>query len=144
LLTSIAIPISILVFFCSEQIIVSLYGPQYHAAGAILAVHIWAGLFVFPGNVRAHLVIIENKQVVALIFRSIGAVLNVALNYFLIPRFGGIGAAWAALASYIIPICLISAVDPLIRLTLVMTIKSYLLPVRALIYGRSLYEVRGA
>ena len=141
LLSFLAFPIALLMFFFSEHIVVFLFGEQFSGAGVILAVHIWAGMFVFPGNVRAHLIIIHNKQIVALIFRSIGAVINVILNFILIPKFGAIGAAWATLASYIIPICLISFFDSLMRLTMVMTIKSYFLPFRALIYRRSLYRL---
>lgn len=141
MLSFVAFPIALVIFFFSEEMIAFLFGEQFQGAGAILAVHIWAGLLVFPGNVRAHLIVIENKQVVALVFRSIGAILNVILNYMLIPKFGAIGAAWATLASYILPICIISFFDPLIRLTVVMTLKSYCLPFRALIYRRSLYRV---
>ncbi|MBW2219572.1 MAG: flippase [Deltaproteobacteria bacterium] len=139
MLFSVALVIALLVFFFSQHIIVFLFGEQFLGASSLLAVHIWAGILVFPGNVRAHLIIIENKQIVALIFRSTGAILNIVLNYLLIPRFGAIGAAWATLASYILPICIISFFDPLIRLTLMMTLKSYLLPLRVLNYKRPLY-----
>lgn len=141
MLSSVAFIIAVLIFFFSKDIIVLLFGEQFLGADAILAVHIWAGILVFPGNVRAYLIVIENKQLVALVFRSIGAIINVILNYMLIPRFGAIGAAWATLASYIFPVCMISFFDPLIRLTVVMTLKSYCLPFRALMYRRSLYRV---
>ena len=139
MLFSIAFIISILLFFFSEDIIVFLFGENFLGASSLLAVHIWASIFVFPGNVRAHMIIIENKQVVALIFRSIGAILNIFLNYLLIPRVGAIGAAWATLASYIVPVCIVSVFDPVIRLTLMMTFKSYLLPFRVLNFKRPLY-----
>ena len=140
MLFSVAFLIALFLFFFSRDIILFLFGENYLDAGRLLAVHVWAGIFVFPGNVRAHLVIIENKQLVALLFRTIGAVLNICLNFILIPRIGVIGAAWATLAAYIIPVCMVSVFDPLIRSTLVMTIKSYLLPIRLLNYKRPLYS----
>lgn len=136
-----AIIVSIIIFIFSDDIISFLYGKQFLGAGKILAVHIWSCLLVFPGNIRAYLIIIENKQVVALVFRSFGAVLNILLNFILIPRMGAIGAAWATLASFILPVLLISFYDPLIRLTVIMTLKSYCLPFRILLYKRSLYSV---
>lgn len=138
-LSAAAIPIALFVFFFADEIIDLLFGHKFAGAGAILSVHIWAGVVVFPGNVRAHLLILENKQLVALGFRTLGAILNVSLNLILIPMVGPIGAAWATLASYIVPVLIVAAFDPIIRLTVIMTGKSYLLPFRVLVYGRGLY-----
>lgn len=141
MLSLIAIIISLVVLLYSNQIIFLLFGEKYLGSAAILSVHIWAGLMVFPGNIRAHLVVIENRQIVALIFRSIGAVLNIILNYIFIPKYGAIGAAWATLASFAIPVVIVSFFDHVIRMTVLMTLKSYFLLFRLILYRKYIYRI---
>ena len=135
-----ALIIAIPVCLFAESLIEFLYGSSFSDAGLILSIHIWAGLLVFPGNIRAHLIVLEDQQLIALVFRSIGAVLNIVLNFLLIPRYGAVGAAWATLASYIFPVLLVCPVNSLIRSTVAMTIKSYAFPIRLLLYRTSLYK----
>lgn len=77
-----------------------LYGPAYVGAGAILRVHIWAFLFVSLGVSRSQWLITENLNGFAMVSTIMGAVINVGMNYILIPRYAGLGAAWATLISY--------------------------------------------
>jgi len=141
ILSLMAFTIAIITTFFAKDIVGFLFGPKFLEAASILTVHIWAGIFVFPGNIRANLIIVEHKQMVALVFRVIGAILNVGLNLLLIPRYGPVGAAWATLASYTVPVCLISFFDPLIKTTMIMTFKAYFLPIRLLLYRKAIYEV---
>jgi PST family polysaccharide transporter len=77
-----------------------LYGKSYLAAGSILAIHIWASVFVFigvgqgPWNITEGLIKLSLQRTLA------GAIMNIALNIILIPRYGGIGAAIATVVSY--------------------------------------------
>jgi PST family polysaccharide transporter len=86
--------------FLSEPLMRFLYGDQYLAAGPVLAIHIWAGLFVFLGVARGAWIIAEGATRIALLTTSSGAVINVMLNLYLVPRYGAIGAAIAAVISY--------------------------------------------
>ena len=140
-LSSFAIVIAIATSSFASTIIGYLFGAEYLAASTILSIHIWGGVIVFPGNIRAHMVIIENKQYVALIWRSMGALINVAMNFFLIPVYGPVGAAWATLAAYFFPVVIVAFFDPTVKQSVVMSFKSYLLPFRLLIYGRRLYSI---
>lgn len=140
LLTTLAFIIAIFMTLFAREIIEFLFGPQFNESAMILMVHIWSGLFIFPGNIRANLIILEKKQKVALIFRTIGAILNIILNLILIPKYGPIGAAWATLISYALPVYLVSFIDPLIKETIIMTLKSYVLPLRLILYGKAIYE----
>jgi len=47
-------------------------------------------------------ILIENALYFSLLTQGLGALSNVVLNYFLIPLYGGEGAAWATLVSYAI------------------------------------------
>ena len=94
---AIAIPTSIF----SKFIINLLYKEQFDQASTVLMFHIWAGVLVSLGVVTSSIVISNNKQRNALIATSIGAISNIILNFFMIPRFGIIGAAIATIISQI-------------------------------------------
>lgn len=94
------IAIALAICVTSPWIIRILYGPEYAGAASVLSVHIWSGVFVFLGIIAGKWVIAENYTKNALIRTAIGAVLNIILNYVLLPKFGIMGAAVATLISY--------------------------------------------
>jgi PST family polysaccharide transporter len=77
-----------------------LYGPQYASAASILAVHIWALLWVCHGTLGQLFILNEKLTKLSLIKDCIAAFMNIGLNLLLIPRLGGIGAAIATFFSY--------------------------------------------
>ncbi|MBT6440538.1 MAG: flippase [Flavobacteriales bacterium] len=97
-----AIAIALPMTFMSDWIVELLYGGQYNEAGAVLMIHIWAGVFVFLGVASGKWFMAENLQIFSTINTTIGAVVNIGLNYILIPKIGIEGAAWATLISYFI------------------------------------------
>lgn len=93
---SLAIPIT----FLSDNVIALLYGEAYKGAGTILAIHIWASVFVFFGRVLSKWLINEGLLTFSPMRHGFGAIINIGLNWFLIPVYGGIGAAIATVISY--------------------------------------------
>lgn len=91
----IALPMS----FLSGIIMTSLFGNEYAASGPILAVHIWAALFVFMGVGTSCWFTAEGLNHLALSRTALGVFVNIVLNFFLIPAYGGFGAAIATLIS---------------------------------------------
>jgi O-antigen/teichoic acid export membrane protein len=81
-------------------IIPGLYGDEFAGAVPILMIHVWAGVFVFMRAVLSKWLIAEELYILSLVTHGAGAIINVAANWFLIPRFGGVGAAIATLVSY--------------------------------------------
>lgn len=77
-----------------------LFGAEYAQAGLVLRVHAWSFLFVSLGVARSRWLIGENMIRFDMFATILGAVVNIVMNYFLIPRYGGMGTAWAALISY--------------------------------------------
>jgi len=96
----ISVAVALPVTFLSTHIVVLFFGKAYSAAGPILAIHIWAGLFVFMGVASSKWFLAENYQMLSLQRTVMGAVLNIALNFWLIPVYGAVGAALATLLSY--------------------------------------------
>lgn len=88
------------VTFFANEIIDLLYGQEYSDSAIILSLHIWASLFVFVGSIRGLWIMNESHLKFDLLSNLGSAILNVILNYFLIPEFGIVGAAWATLISY--------------------------------------------
>lgn len=99
---SIAIPISLI----SGWFVATLYGGKYIGAAPVLVIHIWAGLFVFLGVAREKWMITEGLTKFSFATTAIGAASNVLFNYFLIPRYGAVGAAVSTLASYSLAVLL--------------------------------------
>ncbi len=104
----IAVPISLL----SERIITILFGNGYAEAGYILAIHIWASLFVFMGIGEQSWFIAENLTKFSFIKTLTGAIVNIVLNIILIPKYGGIGAAIATVIAQIFSCFLVNLFHP--------------------------------
>lgn len=95
-----ALVICIPMSFLSGVLVSFLYGAEYQEAGQVLSIHVWAGIFVFLGVVSGKFYLSENLQIYTTINTAIGAIVNVGLNYFLLPLYGVVGAALATLVSY--------------------------------------------
>jgi PST family polysaccharide transporter len=109
LMSAIALGIAVPMTFASGYVAKVLYGNQYEGVAPILAIHIWAALFVFLGVAQGPWNINENLTSLALIRTVIGAGANVILNILLIPRFGPIGAAIATTVSYALSAVVLNA-----------------------------------
>jgi O-antigen/teichoic acid export membrane protein len=92
----VAIPIT----FFGSSIIVLIFGDAYKESGVILSIHIWASVFVFLGVAGGKWFLVENRQILNFYRKFSGAVINIILNFLLIPDFGPIGAAVATIFSY--------------------------------------------
>ncbi|MDO8575430.1 MAG: flippase [bacterium] len=112
LLILIALVIAIPVSLFSKQIINLIFGAKYILSAPSLSVYIWAGVAVFWGAGIAQYLIAENKTVKFFITTSTGALVNIILNFYMIPLLGIVGAAWASLISYfVVPLMLLSWKD---------------------------------
>jgi O-antigen/teichoic acid export membrane protein len=100
LLFMIALLVAIFMNFMGAHLINLFFGQQYLASAPILAIHIWAALFIFMRAAFSKWILIEDALMFSLITQGLGALANVGLNLLLIPRYGGYGAAIATLLSY--------------------------------------------
>lgn len=85
----------------SRQIIHILYGEKYIEASSALIIAIWYCAFAYLGVARSVWIVCENKSRYEKKFAVWGAVINVVLNFFLIPLLGINGAAVATLVTQI-------------------------------------------
>ena len=79
-----------------------VFGPAYARSAAMLVVLSFSLPFIALGIARQEYWINEGRQRFQLVTISIGAALNVTLNLWAIPRWGGMGAAAVVVASHVI------------------------------------------
>jgi O-antigen/teichoic acid export membrane protein len=99
LMVLLSLAVALPMTFLSDWVVVLLFGPAYTDAGLVLAIHIWAALFVFLGVASEKWLVAENRQALSFQRTLLGALVNIGLNIFLIPKFGIIGAAYATVIS---------------------------------------------
>ncbi len=96
--------IALIITFAAPTIYQLLYynRPEFHSGAPALAIHIWAGVFVFLGTASGQYLIAENLTRISFLRTAVGAVANILLNLWLLPRYGMNGAALATLLAYFI------------------------------------------
>ncbi|MES2828368.1 MAG: flippase [Bacteroidota bacterium] len=102
LLVYISLPTAIFISFFGNDIIHLLYGNKFEGAGQMLSIHIWSGIFVFLGSASSQYLLAEGYNGLALQRTIAGAVVNILLNLWLIPLYGGIGTSVATLIAYFV------------------------------------------
>lgn len=120
---SIAIPMT----FLSSWIILLLFGENFAGAGPVLAIHIWAALFVFLGVAASPWRLNEGLMKFSLVTTPTGAIINVALNFILIPAYNVVGAAIATLVSHFVSAILVLFIIQRTRKIIFIMVKSILL-----------------
>jgi len=97
MMVALSVTLGLLVTCFGKYVVLLLFGAAYLPAVQILRVHIWTGPFVFIGVVSGMQLVHEGLTRISLQRSVIGALANLALNYLLVPHFGGIGSALATL-----------------------------------------------
>ncbi len=125
LMVALALAIVVPVTLFARHLVVALYGPTFAEAGPILTIHIWTAVFAFLGVAQGPWFVIENLTKLSLNRTLGGAIVNVVLNLYLIPRFGGMGAAVASLIATITTNIVMNYFDHRTRPLFWMLIKSF-------------------
>ena len=102
--------ISFVVSVFSIFLIDSIFGADFSKSSEMLAIHIWSCPLVFIGIVGGKWYVLKGLQTITLFRTCVAAVVNVFLNFLLIPDYGGVGAAVATLiahllADYLLDVC---------------------------------------
>jgi len=97
LLIYISIPVAIFISFFASDIIHIIYKGKYDGAGPMLSIHIWSGIFVFLGTASSQYLVAEGYTKISFYRTAAGAIINIALNFWLIPLYAGVGASIATL-----------------------------------------------
>ena len=94
--------------FFSKEIVLLCFGQEYHESVRLLPWLLAALVFLLPNGVLTQAAIAQNSERLYALAAGGGAVVNIGLNFILIPRFGGFGAAWATIATEVfLSVCLV-------------------------------------
>jgi O-antigen/teichoic acid export membrane protein len=102
LMVGVSVLIAVFMTFASPYIYRIAFSkhPEWWAGAPVLAVHVWAGIFVFLGSASGQYLIAEGYFKLSMLRTGVGAIVNIVLNIFWIPAYGIIGAAYATLVAY--------------------------------------------
>lgn len=84
----------------ASPLIYKFFKPEFAAAAPVLAVHVWGSLFVFLGVASSQFLITEGYNKLTFTRTGVGAIINIALNFLLIPKMGMMGTAIATVIAY--------------------------------------------
>jgi len=108
LLTLISYVIVIGFFILSTFIVNVLYGEEYRLAAPLLP-YLALGLIpMFNAGLRSNFMTITNNQKIILYTSMFSAVLNIVLNFFLIPHLGIVGSVYATVITQIVSLVLLN------------------------------------
>ncbi len=99
LMVWLSLSFAIFITFASPYIY-KLFKPEYAEAAPILSMHVWGSVFVFLGVASGQFLIAEGFNRLTFIRTGLGAVINIILNFILIPDMGMMGTAIATVIAY--------------------------------------------
>jgi len=108
--------VALLVTLLSKQIISLLFGSEYAAAADTLKIYIWMGVFVSMATVSGRFLINEGRQIATMWRHLLGVLLNIPLNFLMIPIWGIEGAAISSLIVMAITNYFYDAINPATRI----------------------------
>jgi len=94
-----SLPVSILISLFSPIFLPFVFGKKYEAAIPVLKILIFFVPFASLSALLYKVLIILNKQMLYLYISIIGALINVAFNFYLIPKYLILGAAYASVGT---------------------------------------------
>ncbi len=121
---SVALPMT----FLAGVIVDVLYGAEYAESVLPLIILTWAGVWVSLGLVRSQVYIAEGVASYSMWATVAGALVNVILNFWLIPPLGALGCAIATLISQVIAAHLSTFFTSKTRFIALMQTKSVIYP----------------
>lgn len=105
---AVGLPIAVGGGVLSSVLIALVFGAEYHASGAPLAILIGAIPFMLYKDVAMIAMIVHGRERAVLTMTAIAVVFNLAANLLVIPRYGMIGAASTTLATEVLR-CVLAA-----------------------------------
>jgi len=141
LMATIGYAVAIPMTFLATPLVVLLFGRSFEQAGPILAVHIWVFVFISIGMARSNWLVAENLVRLYMAITLLGAVLSILLCWLLIPRFGGLGVAIAAVGAQAFMAIFSSLLSKDLWPVFRQTVRALLVPFRFRSFLRSMAEL---
>lgn len=102
--------LAIVTTFKSTDIVNFIYGPSFSTSASSLSILLWSQIFLFNSFLVINLLVAYNKQGSLYLFSISILVLNIILNFILIPEYSFVGAAYSKLFSNLLGFLITSIV----------------------------------
>ena len=107
MLLAISLPVSVGVYFLSARFINLFYSSGSYARSSLaLQILMFAMPWIFINAINMYVLYAADKQKEATLVVLVSTVINIGLNFILIPKYSYIGAAWTTVAAEMINVCL--------------------------------------
>ena len=116
--------LAIPIFIFAEPIIVLLFGIEYQPAGVLLALLSIRLFFANMGVARGTYIVTENLMKFSMLTMILGTIVNIYLNYVMIPYYGARGAIGATIVSFFTTIFLVDIFYSKTRHNVMLQVKS--------------------
>ena len=93
------LPLAAILFIFAEPIINAVFGSDFASSANALKILCWSLLFTFMASPASDQLNAANRQDLNLLGWTIALIVNLALNFILIPLYGILGVSWATLIS---------------------------------------------
>lgn len=100
LIVATSVTAAVVVSLAAPTAIPLILGEAYRAAANVWMVHVWTLVFVSIVSLRSRLWVVEGHTRWILAISAATAAVNVLANWWLIPSFGPLGAAWAGILAW--------------------------------------------
>ena len=127
LMALLGVLVAIVTIFVASPFVNLIFGHNYEESSLILVIHIWGMVFTAISIISFRYFLSEGLQIYSFYRAFAGLILNIVLNYFLIPTYGAIGAAIATVISQMVAVWLLNSISPKTRPMFFMQTKALLL-----------------
>jgi len=127
-----SISLALVLSIGSGLAVVILYGKAFASAAPVMAIYSWTLIFVFMGVARGQFLLNDRRTLTSFAFSMTGLALNLALSFWLIPRYKVTGAAIASVATQALATIALSFVLPWTRALGLLQLRALLTPWRGL------------
>ena len=100
IMIAVILPMAAAVMGLAPYIVPAWFGPGYDAVVPLMRVVIIATVLMYLAFWGGNLLIVLHRVHDSVVAMASAAVVNLALNFFWIPRYGALGAAWATVIGY--------------------------------------------
>lgn len=102
--------VAVVTALCASWLVAALLGPRFAAAVPILQWHAFTNIFIFLGVAQSLAIVSDRTPRLALYKTLLGAVVAIVANFLLVPHWGAVGSAGAAILAQFVSVVLSNAV----------------------------------
>ncbi len=96
------IPLAMVITWQRELIIKIIYGESFILSAGVMSLLVWSGVINYFRMFVGNLLVIKKKQNMVFWAVLVGTLINLTINYFLIPKFGFVQAGWSLVISELV------------------------------------------